>query len=66
MQQLKPVCLCCAALDTAVVQPQILHMHRAPSARPPASVSYLFTGLAVAPLGVLVLMQASVGINFKV
>ena len=49
-----------------MVKPQILHMHRQPSARPPASVSYLFTGLAVAPLGVLLLMLNAVGINFKV
>ena len=56
----------CAALDRALTRPQILHMHRAPSARPPAAVSYLFTGLAAAPLGVLVVLLGSVGINFDV
>ena len=64
--QRPPTAAARAALDAAAVKPQILHMHRQPSPRPPASVAYLFTGLALAPLGALAAMLNSVGINFKV
>lgn len=46
--------------------PQIAHLFRQPAPRPPEAVSYLFTGLALAPLGVLVFLLASIGVNVQV
>lgn len=47
-------------------KPEIVHIERAPGKRPPSVVSMLFTGLALAPLGLLYLMLSSVGANLKV
>ncbi|KAK9807280.1 hypothetical protein WJX73_007465 [Symbiochloris irregularis] len=54
-----------AAAAASQALPEIRHIFRQPAARPPQAVSYLFTGLAVAPLAVLLYMLASIGVNFK-
>ncbi|KAL3162543.1 proteasome regulatory particle base subunit [Trebouxia sp. C0010 RCD-2024] len=46
-------------------KPEIVHIGRAPGKRPLSVVSMLFTGLALAPLGLLYLMLSSVGANLK-
>lgn len=41
-------------------------VQRAPDKRAPAIVSLVFTGLTVAPLGLLVMYLGTLGVNFKV
>ena len=43
----------------------INHIFPEPEARPPATVSLLFTGLTLAPLGVLVILWGIIGFNLK-
>lgn len=47
-------------------KPEIVHIQRTPGRRPLSAVSLLFTGLALAPLGLLGVMLSSVGANLKV
>eukprot|EP00879_Flechtneria_rotunda_P027042 GHRR01028901.1.p1 GENE.GHRR01028901.1~~GHRR01028901.1.p1 ORF type:complete len:267 (+),score=87.20 GHRR01028901.1:175-975(+) len=47
-------------------KPNIAHTFRAPDKRAPAIVSLTFTGLALAPLGLLVIHLTSLGVNLKV
>ena len=47
-------------------KPEIVHIQRTPGRRPLSAVSLLFTGLALAPLGLLAVMLSSVGANLKV
>lgn len=45
-------------------KPEIKHLFRAAEKRPPQAVSMLFTGLAAAPLLLLVVLWLKLGINF--
>ncbi|XP_020293831.1 dolichyl-diphosphooligosaccharide--protein glycosyltransferase subunit 2 isoform X2 [Pseudomyrmex gracilis] len=46
-------------------KPEIKHMFREPERRPPAFVSNLFTGLCLAPLLLLVILWARLGVNLS-
>ncbi|GFR49110.1 hypothetical protein Agub_g10906 [Astrephomene gubernaculifera] len=48
------------------IKPEIHHIFRAPEKRPPVVVSYVFAGLALLPLVVVLLyVPAATGVNFK-
>lgn len=47
------------------VRPEIKHMFREPERRPPQVISTTFTVLAAAPLLILFIMWAKLGINIK-
>ncbi|MEW5309436.1 MAG: hypothetical protein WDW38_001325 [Sanguina aurantia] len=47
-------------------KPEIVHQHRLPSARPPTTISLVFTGLVLLPLiGVVLVVLTVVKTNFK-
>ncbi|CAK9802668.1 Dolichyl-diphosphooligosaccharide--protein glycosyltransferase subunit 2 [Anthophora quadrimaculata] len=46
-------------------KPEIKHMFREPEKRPPAFVSNLFTGLCLAPVLLLLLLWAKLGVNIS-
>ncbi|KOC70802.1 Dolichyl-diphosphooligosaccharide--protein glycosyltransferase subunit 2 [Habropoda laboriosa] len=46
-------------------KPEIQHMFREPEKRPPAFVSNLFTGLCLAPVLLLLLLWAKLGVNIS-
>ncbi|KAG7199223.1 hypothetical protein KM043_018093 [Ampulex compressa] len=46
-------------------KPEIKHMFREPEKRPPAFVSNLFTGLCVAPVLLLLILWARLGVNIS-
>ncbi|XP_071633205.1 dolichyl-diphosphooligosaccharide--protein glycosyltransferase subunit 2 isoform X2 [Temnothorax longispinosus] len=46
-------------------KPEIKHMFREPERRPPAFVSNLFTGLCVAPVLLLLILWARLGVNIS-
>ncbi|CAK9817517.1 Dolichyl-diphosphooligosaccharide--protein glycosyltransferase subunit 2 [Anthophora plagiata] len=46
-------------------KPEIKHMFREPEKRPPAFVSNLFTGLCLAPILLLLLLWAKLGVNIS-
>ncbi|KAG2445474.1 hypothetical protein HXX76_000090 [Chlamydomonas incerta] len=48
------------------IKPEIAHIFRAPEKRPPAIVSLVFAGLALAPLAIVILyVPIATGVNFK-
>jgi len=47
------------------VKPEIRHIFRAPDKQPPVVISLAFTGLALAPLGILLIALTQMGINFQ-
>ncbi|XP_072754556.1 dolichyl-diphosphooligosaccharide--protein glycosyltransferase subunit 2 [Anoplolepis gracilipes] len=51
--------------DVYTTKPEIKHMFREPERRPPAFVSNLFTGLCLAPILLLLILWARLGINIS-
>ncbi|XP_050446458.1 dolichyl-diphosphooligosaccharide--protein glycosyltransferase subunit 2 [Cataglyphis hispanica] len=51
--------------DMYTTKPEIKHMFREPERRPPAFVSNLFTGLCLAPVLLLLILWARLGINIS-
>ncbi|KAL6440134.1 hypothetical protein ACFW04_003029 [Cataglyphis niger] len=51
--------------DMYITKPEIKHMFREPERRPPAFVSNLFTGLCLAPVLLLLILWARLGINIS-
>jgi hypothetical protein len=51
--------------STAVLLPEIQHVFATPEARPPATLSTLFTGLTLAPLAFLLIGLLTVGANIR-
>lgn len=51
--------------NTYATKPEIQHMFREPEKRPPAFVSNLFTGLCLAPVLLLFILWARLGVNIS-
>lgn len=61
----KPKLLTAASQPTNNLKPNIEHIFRPPASRPPAIVSLVFTGLALAPLVFLLGALGLLGVNLK-